>query len=205
MKIRRKSVSSSLPKKRVRKFTKRWLEAQDISGMALAGSTPSVKTSQAAYVQMHSSAGSDNCAFMITNDPANGYRIVAVSTLALNGETSWSYQPGSPVHLEMSIMPVSGVVTFWKDGSPVCTTQTNSSFAAGASSVRFGSRAAPGDRLLKTAFSGVHIAQGTVANNALKIKYRAPNFDSNPQALFQTNGAYQVKKISKKSFVFRQQ
>lgn len=39
MKTRRKSVSPSVPKKRVRKFTKRWLDSIDISKMTLDDST----------------------------------------------------------------------------------------------------------------------------------------------------------------------
>jgi hypothetical protein len=38
MKTRRKSVSKSIPKKRVRKFTKRWLDSIDVAEMALDGS-----------------------------------------------------------------------------------------------------------------------------------------------------------------------
>jgi hypothetical protein len=38
MKTRRKTLSRSLSKKRVRKFTKRWLDSIDISEMALDGS-----------------------------------------------------------------------------------------------------------------------------------------------------------------------
>ncbi len=204
MKTRRQSVTKTVSPKRVPKSPKRWLEAHDVSAMALSGSVQTVQNSQAVYLQLHSSSGSDNCAFLITNSPASGFQIVAASTLPLEGHTSWAYQAGTPVHLEISITPGSGVVTFWKDGSPVCATSRNGSFAGGASNARFGSRAAPGDRLLRAAFSGVQIAQATLKNNTYNIKYRAPKFAKNAQSLFKTNGTYQVKTTSKKAFTFYQ-
>jgi hypothetical protein len=163
-----------------------------------------VNNSQAAYIQIHSSAGSDHCALQITNQPGLGYQIVAVSTLPLDGPTSWSYEPGTPVHLEMSISPVGGVVTFWKDGSPVCATSSNSSFAGGVSSVHFGNRAAPGDRLLRAAFSGAHVSHATVKGRTLNIKHKAPRFDANPQSFRKTNGAYQASKTRKNSVILEQ-
>jgi hypothetical protein len=163
-----------------------------------------VNNSQAAYIQMYSAVGSDHCALLITNQPGIGYLVEAVSTLSLNGETSWAYEPGTPVHLEMSINPAGGAVTFWKDGSPVCVTGNNSSFAAGAAKVHFGNRAAPGDRLLRAAFSGVHIAKAAVKGKTWKIQHKAPRFDTNPQALSKTNGAYRASKIRKNSVVLEQ-
>jgi hypothetical protein len=204
MKTRRPSVAQTASTQRLQKSPQHGRDAHGVSAMALSGATPSVQNNQAVYLQVHSSSGSDNCAFLITNTLANGFQVEAVSTLPLVGQKAWAYLPGTPVHLEMSITPGSGVVTFWKDGSPVCATSSNGSFAGGAASARFGSRAASGDRLLRTTFSGVQVAQATLKNNTFAIKHRAPRFASNAQSLFKTNGTYQVKTTSKKSFSFHQ-